>query len=320
MTRFSKYAWGVLVYNIVVILWGAYVRASGSGAGCGSHWPLCNGEVIPRTQQIETIIEFTHRLMSGAALLLVVGLVIWAWREFPPRHPVRRGAGFSMFFMLTEALVGAGLVLFQLVAENASMTRAISMSVHLLNTFLLLACLSLTAWWSSGGQPLSIRKGGAAVWLLGIGLAGMLVLGMSGAVTALGDTLFPAGSFSEGLREELSSTAHVLVRLRILHPSIAVVVSIYLILASSYIAVARPRSQVATFRRALSVLVAIQILAGVVNVFLLAPVWLQLVHLLISDAIWITLVLFSANALAEIPDSLPAQGKHAFSMEDSSAV
>ncbi len=45
---FSRYAWGVLLWNVLVALWGAYVRATGSGAGCGSHWPTCNGEILPR--------------------------------------------------------------------------------------------------------------------------------------------------------------------------------------------------------------------------------------------------------------------------------
>ena len=110
LTNFAKYAWGVLAYNLVVILWGAYVRATGSGAGCGSHWPLCNGEVIPRAQQVETMIEFTHRLTSGMAMLLVAGLLIWALRAYPKGHQVRTGAWLSAFFIITEALVGAGLV------------------------------------------------------------------------------------------------------------------------------------------------------------------------------------------------------------------
>lgn len=126
--RFAIFSWSVLVYNLGIILWGAFVRASGSGAGCGSHWPLCNGEVIPRSPTVQTLIEFSHRLTSGVALILVVALTVAAFRAFPKRHIVRRGALFSLFFMLTEALVGAGLVLFSLVADNASIARAMFMS------------------------------------------------------------------------------------------------------------------------------------------------------------------------------------------------
>ena len=80
---FAAYAWAVLGFNLLVILWGAFVRATGSGAGCGSHWPLCNGEVLPRAPALATLIEFSHRLTSGVALLLVIGLVVGAWRGFP---------------------------------------------------------------------------------------------------------------------------------------------------------------------------------------------------------------------------------------------
>ena len=320
MTKFAKYAWGVLIYNLFVILWGAYVRASGSGAGCGSHWPLCNGEVIPRIPQIETLVEFTHRLMSGAALIFVILMVIWAWRSFPIHHPVRLGAGLSMFFIITEALVGAGLVLFELVAQNTSIARALSISIHLVNTFLLLASLSLTAWWASRGQSLDLRKGGLAAASLGIGLVGMLILGMSGAVTALGDTLFPAASFSEGLSQELSSTAHVFVRLRILHPTIAIIVSIYLILATSWVGLMKSDPLSRILRRGLIILVAIQLLAGVVNVFLLAPIWLQIIHLLLADSIWILLVILSANTLAKQPAFVNLDGKTAIPVESGSAV
>ncbi len=153
-SRFARFAAFVLVYNLGIILWGAYVRASGSGAGCGSHWPLCNGDVIPRAPEVATLIEFAHRVSSGGAMLLIGVMLVWAYRAFGRRHPVRVGATLSAFFIVTEALVGAGLVLFSLVADNASLARALFMAVHLANTFLLLAALTLTAWWAYGGAAL----------------------------------------------------------------------------------------------------------------------------------------------------------------------
>lgn len=292
--RFRVYAWGVLGYNLVVILWGAYVRATGSGAGCGSHWPLCNGEVIPRAPRVETLIEFTHRLSSGLSLILVLGLLVFAFRLYPKGHRVRLGAVFSSAFMLTEALLGAGLVLFELVAGNASAARAVSVSVHLGNTFLLLASLTLTANWASGAPPITPRGRGWVVGLLGIGLLGILVLGTSGAVTALGDTLFPVTTLAEGLRQDLSPTAHFFIRLRFLHPLIAVMVSIYLFSAVGFVRLRRPDVKNDFWAAALRVLIALQVGAGAINVVLLAPVWLQLVHLLLADLIWITGVLFCA--------------------------
>jgi heme A synthase len=93
--RFARYAWGVLAYNVAVALWGAFVRATGSGAGCGNHWPLCNGAVTPQTPAWATVIEFTHRATSGIDLLLVAVLAIWAFRAFPKQHPARLGAALS---------------------------------------------------------------------------------------------------------------------------------------------------------------------------------------------------------------------------------
>ncbi len=294
LNRFSKFAWIVLFYNILVVLWGAYVRATGSGAGCGSHWPLCNGEVIPRAPQLETIIELTHRLTSGVAFLLVVGMLIWAFRKYPKAHIVRKGAGWSTFFIITEALVGAGLVLFEWVAHDASLGRVISMAVHLINTFLLLAALALTAWWASGGDRPNLKGHGVQTWLFGLGFLLMLVLGVSGAVTALGDTLFPSASLAEGLREDFSAEAHFLVRLRVWHPVIAILTGMYLLFLAGFIAMFRVNPTIRRLAAALAGLFVIQGMAGLINLALLAPVWMQLVHLLLADLVWLSLVLLAA--------------------------
>ncbi len=156
---FARFTWAVLAYNLLVILWGAYVRASGSGAGCGNHWPLCNGQVIPQPGRTATVIEFAHRLSSGLVLLLVIVLFVWARRTVPAGHPVRRSVGFVLLFTLGEALLGAGLVLFGLVEDNASVARAVTISLHLANTFLLLASLTLTGLWAT--RPYSPGPGAA---------------------------------------------------------------------------------------------------------------------------------------------------------------
>jgi heme A synthase len=298
LTGYAKFAWIVLIYNIFVILWGAFVRATGSGAGCGSHWPLCNGQVLPREPQIETVIEFAHRFSSGIAFILVLVMVIWALRAYPNGHVVRLGAIFSMILITTEALVGAGLVLFEWVAQDVSIGRAISIVVHLINTFLLLAALSLNAWWASGANPFRIRENGSLAWLLLLGLLGTIVIGASGALTALGDTLFPVNSLAEGIRQDFTSTAHFLLRLRLLHPSIAVIVGIYLLILAGVIRVQRLAQPTQTLTYSLTVLVLVQLGAGLLNVILLAPVWMQIVHLLLADGVWIVLVLLTASALA----------------------
>lgn len=300
-SQFARYAWGVLGLNILVILWGAYVRATGSGAGCGSHWPLCNGEVIPRAEQVETMVEFAHRITSGLALIAVLVLFMWGRRLYARGAPVRRGVNLSLFFIITEALVGAGLVLFGWTANDDSIGRAVSIVVHLVNTFLLLASLSLTAWWAADYPPgrsadLHVQRGSLR-WLVLLGLAGVVLMGASGALTALGDTLFPVGSLAEGLNRDFSPTAHFLERLRVLHPVVAVLVSAYLIALAYFHDFRQYNERAGRLARILMGLLVLQLTAGLVNVLLLAPVWMQIVHLLLADSVWIALVLLSAAAL-----------------------
>ncbi|HZI19742.1 MAG TPA: COX15/CtaA family protein [Pyrinomonadaceae bacterium] len=302
-SRFAPYAWGVVAFNLLVIVWGAFVRASGSGAGCGSHWPLCNGQTVPLAPEFETFVEFTHRATSGVALLLVFGLAVWAFRAFPKGHLARLGAVASVVFILIEALIGAGLVLFGLVKDDDSVARAVWLGVHLVNTFLLIAALALTAWWgSAAGEGARAWRGGPRAprrlaWLCAASLAGVLVVGVSGAVAALGDTLFPAASLAEGFRQDFSETAHVLVRLRILHPALALAAAVLAVMTA--VVALRTRTQVWPRRwaAALALLVCVQLAAGLLNLLLLAPVWLQLVHLLLADLLWLSLVLLTATAL-----------------------
>jgi heme A synthase len=289
--RYARYAWMVLAYNVVVVLWGAFVRASGSGAGCGRHWPRCNGVVIPRSPSAETLIEFTHRATSGIALIAVVALLWMALRRFPRGHAVRGGAVASMVLMLTEAAVGAGLVLLEYVAGNDSPWRAAWMAVHLTNTFLLLAALALTAWWASGGHPARIRGQGLAGALALAPIVLVLLVGITGAVTALGDTLFPKTSVG------LSSGVHFLERLRIVHPVLAVATAVFALFAASRLRVLRPGRRTARLASLASMLLVIQLMVGVFNVALLAPIPMQIIHLLVADAVWIALVLLAASAL-----------------------
>ncbi len=288
---YTKYVWAFLSYNLFVILWGAFVRATGSGAGCGSHWPLCNGEVIPREPAVETLIELTHRLTSGLILPLFILLAVGAWRIFRPGSLVRRAIFFVGFFTLTEALVGAGLVKFELVGDNDSAERALVMMFHLINTFLLEGAITLTAWWSQKGAPDRLRWPGRVGFFLAAGVVGMMLLGASGAVTALGDTLYPSSSLIEGVRQDFDPTAHFLIRLRIFHPPIAIVLGAYLIVLGRYLRAKNDDPLLGRVTLVLTGLYSGQIALGVINVLLLAPVAIQLVHLLLTELIWITLLI-----------------------------
>ena len=316
LTRFAKYTWGVLLYNILVILFGAFVRASGSGAGCGAHWPLCNGVVIPRPQQIETVIEFTHRITSGITLPLVILLVFWAWRLYPRRSPIRTSSLLVVVFTITEALVGAGLVLFQLVADNDSVARAFSMMVHLVNTFLLVGAITITGWWASTKVPERLHFHGITGALLLIGALGILLLGASGAVTALGDTLYPSSSLAQGLRDDFAPGAPFLIRLRVLHPGIAVSVGIYLALVTAWVRRSRFDPRLEDITLGLFVLYGLQIILGIINVALLAPIWIQIVHLLFSNLVWIAFMLMSTVIFSVPAPAAAAAPNHAVRLSD----
>ena len=305
--RFRRLAWGILGYNLLVVAWGAFVRATDSGAGCGAHWPLCNGEVVPREPSTETLIELSHRLTSGLDGLFVLALVVLAFRWFPRRHPVRTAVAWSFFFLLVEGAIGAGLVLFEMVAANESIARAWWMAAHLVNTFLLLGFLTLTALWArpeagpadGAGRrfPLVFAARDPVAWLLAGAFAGMLVLGASGGVAALGDTLYPAATFREGLAQDFAPTAHLLVRLRVLHPVLALGMGVYVVAVAMAVAARRPGPAARRPAQALAGLFVAQLLVGLVNLALAAPVWLQLVHLLMADAVWIALVALAVVAL-----------------------
>jgi heme A synthase len=299
---FRKIAWATLLATLAVILWGAYVRASGSGAGCGSHWPTCNGEVIPRPKSIKTVIEFTHRITSGAALVMTIVQLASAFLAFPPRRGVRTAASFSMFFMLTEAGVGAGLVLFEMVAQNKSIARAYWMSAHLSNTFLLIASMALTLWFAYD-KPIP-RVRGPRVLVLGALGAGILLVGVAGAIVALGDTLFPAKTLAEGLAADVTPGAHFLIRLRAIHPLLAIIVGFSVMMVSRVIVAGEAAADVKRWALIVNGLFVTQVAIGFANFLLLAPISIQLIHLLVADLYWIAAVVFGAAVLAREPATM----------------
>jgi heme A synthase len=286
-SAFVRFGWIALGITIAVIVWGAVVRATGSGAGCGSHWPLCNGAVVPLAPRTATIIEYAHRLTSGAAMLLSLGMVLYARRLFPPGHRARTWALAAFIFMMIEAAVGAGLVLLGLVEDNASAMRAGYIGVHLTNTMLLVGAMTGTIWWASqpsGAMPAIARSRG-----LFITLVAMMVVAATGAVVALGDTLFPHESLVEGLAADLDATSHVLIRLRAVHPVLAVALALAILVQTR---------RDPTFKGArggsLGALVVGLVIAqvgfGVINLLMLAPVPLQMAHLLGSNLLWVAMV------------------------------
>ena len=290
MRSLERFAWFVLLVNVVTIALGAVVRSTGSGAGCGRSWPTCQGEIVPELAGA-TAVEFTHRAVSGVALVLVFSLAAMVWRQVPAGGPARVGVVLSTIAIVVEALIGAMIVLSEWVADDASVARAVSVPLHLVNTLFLLGALTMTIFWLRGGGPISFRaKPGVAkaVW---VGGAAIVLLAASGAITALADTLFP----SEGIAADFTEGAHFLTRLRVFHPTLAIIAA-----GVGWWAVARTKDYRGPARTYLPLLVLIMLITGVLNVLLGVPVWMQVVHLVAADVLWIVYVLVSAAAL-EVP-------------------
>ena len=296
---FTSFAWFTYAYLLAVILFGAWVRITGSGAGCGSHWPTCHGELIPRSPSLQTTIEYTHRVTSGLCGIFAIALVAWAIKRFGAASRVSIAALAVLLFVIVEGAIGAGLVLAELVADDASEARAAVISLHLVNTLTLVGASALTAWWSQERDCAT-----AALYpkrnLLRVVLIGLILTSMTGAITALGDTLFPVVNqpgvgIVDRVRADLSASQHFLVRLRILHPAIAC----GLALIAGWVALKIYDDTLGTMRRvALTALVCTvaQVILGFTNIALGAPGWMQLLHLLTAQLMWTAFILMAWSA------------------------
>jgi cytochrome c oxidase assembly protein subunit 15 len=292
-TVLPRFAWWLLAYNVPVILWGAVVRATSSGDGCGDHWPLCNGVVLQTNPRLATLIELAHRVSSGLTLPAVLLLLLWTFRATVSGHLARVAAIAAAVFTFNEGLLGALLVLLRLTADNRSPARAVYLSLHLANTLLMLGALALAAHFLSRREAFTRRTIRFTQLPLAVtGLSATLVLGVTGTLAALSDTLFPATSLSAAFAQDFSASGGWLLRLRILHPLTAVIAGLFIcwLLTRSF---GRPSE------RKLAILVlcllVLQFGLGLADVTLLAPVWMQILHLLGADLLWIALVLLAAR-------------------------
>ena len=306
----ERFAWAVVAYNVLVIVWGALVRATGSGAGCGNHWPLCNGQVVPLSPTLHTVIEFTHRMMVSGSIFAMIALVAFTWRATLKGAAARVFAVVSTLLLLNEAFLGALLVKLGYVTGNQSLGRVVVLSVHLSNTLLLLAALTMTARMLGTGQRWRGLRAEATVRVLAaVGLLATLAVGVSGSLAALGDTLFPATSLRAAFLQDIDAASPWLLRLRGIHPASALVAAVFV----GWLLLRARREGLARSADVLIVLLALQFVLGVADVLLLAPVWLQLLHLLGADVYWVTLVVVAAavvwpeNARARKPEFTRAE-------------
>ncbi len=290
----SRYAWFVVAYNVVVILWGALVRATGSGAGCGNHWPLCNGVVIPISPTLHTIIEFTHRQMVTVSVLTMIALIVWTWRATVKGMAARVFVTIAGILLLNEAFLGAMLVKLGYVTGNQSTGRVVLLSVHLSNTLLLVAAMTLTAIMLGTAQRWSdLKARGTDKAVVIVGLLATLVVAVSGSLAALGDTLFPASTLRAAFAQDMDANSPMLLRLRGVHPASAFIAAAFV----AWLIVRARRQNLGRLGNAVITLLAAQFVLGIADVILLAPTWMQIVHLLGADLYWVALVMLATGVV-----------------------
>lgn len=294
----------LLVYTWFVILWGAFVRASGSGDGCGMNWPSCHGQLIPTDSNIQTWIEYIHRATSGIYGIYVMVMVILAWRFFATRqktHTSQTKLSVTkflktpqflypfgvLFFTITEALIGAQLVLSGLVGSNESWARALVMVIHLINTFFLTASIVGTIGLIFPPRP-SEKASKWNPYFYALNALGLFLVASFGAIAALGDTLYPSESLRHGLQKDFAESSHFLIRLRIWHPIIAVLVT-WTVSTMAFQNLEKNYSKHLLFWMCSTLFI------GVINLFLLAPIYMQLVHLFWAQALWAQFCLFGVK-------------------------
>jgi cytochrome c oxidase assembly protein subunit 15 len=289
--RFRKLSLFQIIFAVLIILWGAWVRISGSGDGCGVHWPLCQGYIVPSGQYmltLQTWIEYFHRAKSGLFGMLVIIQCIVAFRLFTKGTAVRFFALGSLVFTFIEAILGAILVLGSFVDSDTSIGRVVIMSLHLINTLVLLLFLTGTYYFSLNkncelmlaGFLKSIYKEKKQL----LPLLLIVTIAITGAWAALSTTLFPSSSLFEGLSKDIDPASHLVLRLRIFHPILATLLAF-----ATYSIVTKSINK--TYVTTVNYLLLAQVMFGLFTLAFLSPTWMKICHLLLADILWIVICL-----------------------------
>jgi protoheme IX farnesyltransferase len=303
---FATFSWIVLIYNLLVVGFGVFLRAAGLGDGCGENWPLCTGEKNPAKGSFATLIESTHRISTTLVGLLAIIMLVWAFRYFVKGHPAKKMAIGFLVMTLFEGLVGRHLVVKGLVTDKDTVERAMWMMAHVVSIFLLLGFNVGAALSTSGIRPIQFRNQGVVGWLLGLGFFGTFLLGVSGAISAFGHQVRPD---VEGLSERLQAGAFWASKLAVAHPIGSASIGLFMFLMCGLIQHLRPDPFVKNACRTVIGLLALQMGVGLLNIFMSAPIFMQMIHLVLADLNWISLVVLATAALGvgiEPVESRPA--------------
>ncbi len=287
----------MLWLTVAVVIGGALVRATDSGAGCGESWPICGGQIIPEIGNYHTAIEISHRLMTGLLAIVLLSLFILIRRGYGKEHRLRRAAVGAGVLLIIESLLGASLVIFGWVEFDASIARLIVVPIHLINTFLLVGAMALVAFYASGGSQVKIDLKRTTDKLLLAGAMLVIVIGATGALNALADTLIKSDTLGTSSGDGVQLTEAVLRQIRTIHPFTAIIGGLVLFMLVRFLAVdAEPKVRYLIF--GVQGIIWLQFVVGLVNIALDVPLETQLLHLFVADVLWILFMLIAFNLLA----------------------
>ncbi len=278
LKRYRSYLVFLWIYSILVIVWGAWVRISKSGDGCGTSWPLCNNTIIPDTENTHTLIELTHRLSTGIYGILAILLVIWTFKLYSKQHNIRKISLFILSLTILEALIGAKLVLFGLVGGNTGVDRIIVMSLHQVTSVLLTGSVA-KAYYLTFTNKINPSYLIATLKIM------FLLIVATGGIAALSNTVFPSNSIIEGLMSDLDPNSHILLKLRIIHPILAMTLTFAMLFIIIKLYKDDPKYAIK-----LSIFISIGVVIGLITLITLSPTYMKLIHLTIAHIIWAVIV------------------------------
>ena len=268
---FKNYSLFVLLFTLITIFWGAWVRLSLSGDGCGNSWPLCNEKILP--ENTAAFIEWIHRGTSALSLIFILLLFILALKIYSKKHIIKRLSIASFVLICVEALIGALLVLSGFVGLNKSEIRVLLLAFHLINSLLLIGALSL-CWRTSLWNHFKIKRP-HIYFVLAFPL-----LALTGNIASLAGQLFPSLSLSQALTLDFLPSSHISLKLRPFHPLLAISFLIFLSVFSFSI----------KNLRLLTLASLVVVLFGFSTLIFLSPLWMKMGHLILAYSLWVFLV------------------------------
>ncbi len=268
------------------------------------NWPLCHDEWIPESDSSKTWIEWLHRASSSVFGLYILFLAFLSFKYFPKNHKIRFWSSTALIFTISEALIGAFLVLKGLTGQNTSGLRLFILNAHLLNSLFLTASIVLCLRYAVGSVSIPFKKITS--------LAGFyLLIAFTGSTASLSNTLFPSSSLKEGWLMDFDEHSPWIVQFRLWHPAAAVLIAGAVLLYLLWNFEKKDFFPLKSFfKKQKSILYSVQdlvysnsrllltgllflgILTGAITLLTLSPLVMRMIHLLTAYLIWVFIFLY----------------------------